>query len=89
MRARAVPDSPPTCLMTSEHLWVSTEELAPIEKLCIGAELGDDITFLSVDECRLCGRIGPGFRTTWDTGLEPAVRARIARWLEGPQELPL
>ena len=84
-----VSDSPPACSITDEHLWVSTEEPATIEKLCIGAELGDDITILSVDECRLCGRIGPGLRTTWDTGLEPAVRARIARWLKGPQELPL
>ena len=84
-----MPEPSQACSSGSEHAWASTDDPATIEKLCIGAGLGDDVEIVSVDVCRRCGRIGPGFRTTWETGLLPAVRTRIARWLAGPQEPPL
>ena len=84
-----MPEPSPVCSADSEHVWASTDDPATIEKLCIGAGLADDVAIVSVDECLRCGRIGPGLRTTWDTGLEPAVRLRIARWLAGPQKPPL
>ena len=83
--ATRMPSASLVCL-PSEHRWRSTDDPGTIEKLCIGANLGDDIEIVSLDECSRCGRIGPGLRTTWDTGLEPAVRKRIARWLDGPQD---